>query len=80
MPKAAQFAFSDTSTFDQNIADFSAELAQLDAVAGPVLQGALPALANGEQDKGDLLDALEIALSTPPASVTTSAALAKLPH
>jgi hypothetical protein len=62
MPNTAQFAFSDTSTFDQNIADFSAELARLDAVAGPVLRGALSALANGEQDRGALLDALDAAL------------------
>jgi hypothetical protein len=68
MPTIVPFAFSDTSTFDQNITDFSAELATLDAVAGPILAGALPALSNGEQDKGDLLDALEAALSTPPAT------------
>jgi hypothetical protein len=74
MPTIVPFAFSDTSTFDQNITDFSAELAKLDAVAGPMLAGALPALSNGEQDKGDLLDALEAALSTPPATTAPSAA------
>jgi hypothetical protein len=72
MPRTAQFAFSDTSTFDQNIADFSAELAELDAAAGSVLQGALSTLANGEQDKGALLDALDAALTAPPASTATS--------
>jgi hypothetical protein len=73
MPTIVPFAFSDTSTFDQNITDFSAELAKLDAVAGPILAGALPALSNGEQDKGDLLDALEAALSTPLATTAPSA-------
>lgn len=74
MPTIVPFAFCDTSTFDQNITDFSTELAKLDAVAGPILAGALPALSNGEQDKGDLLDALEAALSTPPATTAPSAA------
>lgn len=74
MPIIVPFAFSDTTTFDQNLADFSAELAKLDAVAGPILAGALPALSNAEQDRGDLLDAIEAALSTPPAPTAPSAA------
>lgn len=74
MPTIVPFAFGDTSTFDQNVTDFSAELAKLDAVAGPILAGALPALSNGEQDKDDLLDALEAALSTPTATTAPSAA------
>ena len=74
MPPTAAFAFSDTSTFDQNIADFSAELVKLDAVAGPTLQGALSSLANGEQDKGVLLDTLEQALAAAPDSTAATPA------
>jgi hypothetical protein len=66
MPTTTTFAFSDTSTFEQNIATFSAELIRLDAIAGPVLRDALPLLANGVQDKDTLLDVLDTALSTPP--------------
>src|ERR1700722_5430573 len=72
MPTATPFAFSDISTFDQNIAEFSAELAKLDAVAGPILGRALPSLANGEQEKGDLLDAFEAALAAPPVAAASS--------
>ncbi|GLR84038.1 AAA family ATPase [Bradyrhizobium iriomotense] len=74
MPQSAAFAFGDASTFDQNIANYSAELANLDPVAGPALQGFLSALANADQDKGALLDALEQALATVSISSTAQAA------
>jgi len=53
-----QFAFNDTATFDENVAEFSAELIALDPRAGPVLAAALLEMVDGEHDKDVLLDAL----------------------
>ena len=60
---ASHFKFTDTATFEENSVSFSAELAKLDAKAGPVLAAALTALADEKQDRPTLLNDLFIALS-----------------
>src|ERR1051326_4797156 len=63
MPPRPQFAFNDTATFEENVADLSAELVELDAKAGSVLAASLFGLANETSDKPALLTALFAAIT-----------------
>ena len=57
------FAFSDTATFEQNLAAFSAIVELLDPNSGRILAAALPALANETQDRTKLLNDMFAAMS-----------------
>jgi recombinational DNA repair ATPase RecF len=57
------FAFSDTATFGQNLAAFSAIVELLDPNGGRILAAALPALANETQDRTKLLNDMFVAMS-----------------
>lgn len=57
------FAFSDTATFGQNLAAFSAIVELLDPNGGRILAAALPALANETQDRTKLLNDMFAAMS-----------------
>lgn len=76
MGTTPQFAFSDTATFDQNLAAFSAEVETLDSNAGRVLAAALPALANETQDRTKLLNELFAAICASAATSPTGAGVA----
>jgi AAA domain len=75
---APQFAFSDTATFDQNLAAFSAEVETLDPDGGQVLAAALPALVNETQDRGQLLNELFAAICNSTATSPSGTSVA--PH
>jgi recombinational DNA repair ATPase RecF len=68
------FAFSDTATFDQNLAAFSAIVELLDPNGGRVLAAALPALANETQDRTRLLNDMFAAMSNSAVASQTGAA------
>lgn len=64
MTTALQFAFNDAATFELNMAAFSTELGNYNAEGGPILAAALFALADGAQDRPELLNDLFAALDT----------------
>ena len=79
MASAPRFGFDDLGTFNQNLNSFSDCLRQLDTVLGYSLASALPALADGTQDKAKLLRNLLTVLVTPAgtgAAVTSPAPVA----